>query len=196
MRVKSLFLFEFEASLPLPPQQLAIEMAEESKEGVESRLLEEEYRVWKKNSPFLYDVVMTHALEWPSLTVQWLPEVRRQNDRDVSEHKIILGTQSDGQDPNYLMIAEVGDTSPFHPSPLTVCLLSVWQQVSLPNEDLPIDARKYDDEKGEVGGFGGTLSKVAIKVKINHEGDVHRARYMPQNPVSSAVLAALIHSSI
>jgi hypothetical protein len=31
------------------------------------------YKIWKKNSPFLYDVVMTHALEWPSLTVQWLP---------------------------------------------------------------------------------------------------------------------------
>eukprot|EP00981_Chlorochromonas_danica_P005547 scaffold1129_cov164-Ochromonas_danica.AAC.12 len=112
---------------------------------------------------------MTHALEWPSLTVQWLPEVRRQNERDVSEHKIILGTQSDGQDPNYLMIAEV----------------------SLPNEDLPIDARKYDDEKGEVGGFGGTLSKVAIKVKINHEGDVHRARYMPQNPFIIATKSPL-----
>lgn len=34
---------------------------------------QQEYKIWKKNSPFLYDLVMTHALEWPSLTVQWLP---------------------------------------------------------------------------------------------------------------------------
>jgi hypothetical protein len=52
---------------------------------------------------------------------------------------------------------------------------------------MPVDARKYDDERGEVGGFGGTLSKINIKIKINHDGDVHRARYMPQNSVSSFV---------
>lgn len=28
-------------------------------------MITEEYKVWKKNTPFLYDVVMTHALEWP-----------------------------------------------------------------------------------------------------------------------------------
>ena len=37
------------------------------------KLINEEYKVWKKNTPFLYDVVMTHALEWPSLTCEWLP---------------------------------------------------------------------------------------------------------------------------
>jgi histone-binding protein RBBP4 len=52
---------------------------------------------------------------------------------------------------------------------------------------MPVDARKYDDERGEVGGFGGTLSKINIKIKINHDGDVHRARYMPQNSVSSSI---------
>jgi hypothetical protein len=28
-------------------------------------------------------------------------------------------------------------------------------EVRLPNEDTEIDARKYDDERGEAGGFGG-----------------------------------------
>lgn len=65
---------------------------------VEERMINEEYKIWKKNTPFLYgtqpacteapsaisspcvltgalpaDLVITHALEWPSLTVQWLP---------------------------------------------------------------------------------------------------------------------------
>ena len=35
--------------------------------------MNEEYKIWKKNTPFLYDLVITHALAWPSLTVQWLP---------------------------------------------------------------------------------------------------------------------------
>lgn len=36
----------------------------------------EKFRIWKKNTPFLYDLVFTHSLEWPSLTVQWFPEKR------------------------------------------------------------------------------------------------------------------------
>ena len=31
----------------------------------EETVIEEEYKVWKKNTPFLYDLVITHALEWP-----------------------------------------------------------------------------------------------------------------------------------
>ena len=34
-------------------------------------------QIWKKNSPFLYDLVITHALDWPSLTCQWLPDKER-----------------------------------------------------------------------------------------------------------------------
>ena len=44
---------------------------------MEERIINEEYKIWKKNTPFLYDLVMTHALEWPSLTVQWLPDVTK-----------------------------------------------------------------------------------------------------------------------
>jgi histone-binding protein RBBP4 len=43
----------------------------------EEKIINEEYKVWKKNSPYLYDLVLTHALEWPSLTCQWLPDVTR-----------------------------------------------------------------------------------------------------------------------
>lgn len=38
-----------------------------------SQILDEEYKVWKRNVPFLYDALLTHALEWPTLTVQWVP---------------------------------------------------------------------------------------------------------------------------
>ena len=46
-------------------------------DSAEERIINEEYKIWKKNTPFLYDMVMTHALEWPSLTVQWLPDVQK-----------------------------------------------------------------------------------------------------------------------
>ena len=38
---------------------------EQFDEAVEERVINEEYKIWKKNTPFLYDLVMTHALEWP-----------------------------------------------------------------------------------------------------------------------------------
>lgn len=34
----------------------------------------------------------------------------------------------------------------------------------------------------EFGGFGSVSGKIEIEIKINHEGEVNRARFMPQNP--------------
>ena len=48
---------------------------ENKTEEENEKLINEEYKMWKKNSPFLYDLVVTHALEWPSLTCQWFPTV-------------------------------------------------------------------------------------------------------------------------
>lgn len=70
-------------------------------------MIQEEYKVWKKNSPFLYDKVLTHSLEWPSLTVQWLSEVTTDEERKVTINKILLGTHTSDDEPNYLMIGEV-----------------------------------------------------------------------------------------
>ena len=40
-------------------------------------LIRNEYEFWKKNSPILYELVVSQALEWPSLTVEWLPLIER-----------------------------------------------------------------------------------------------------------------------
>ena len=93
--------------------ELAHEENEISYNSAEERIINEEYKVWKKNSPFLYDVVMTHSLEWPSLTVQWLPAVIKQVDRNVNTHKLLYGTQTSDGEQNFLMIAE-GNYLPFY----------------------------------------------------------------------------------
>jgi len=134
-------------------------------DDVEEKLINEEYKIWKKNTPFLYDIIMTHALEWPSLTVQWLPDRVVQPGKDYSVQRLILGTHTSDNEQNHLMIAEV----------------------RLPLEDTEIDARKYGsatsaDEKTESGGFGGVTGKLEIVQKINHPKEVNRARYCPQNP--------------
>eukprot|EP00193_Tetraselmis_chui_P011008 CAMPEP_0177788412 /NCGR_PEP_ID=MMETSP0491_2-20121128/22101_1 /TAXON_ID=63592 /ORGANISM="Tetraselmis chuii, Strain PLY429" /LENGTH=36 /DNA_ID= /DNA_START= /DNA_END= /DNA_ORIENTATION= len=30
--------------------------------------LQQDYAIWKKNAPFLYDLLIAHSLTWPSLT--------------------------------------------------------------------------------------------------------------------------------
>ena len=51
-------------------------LAQDYDVGLEQKVIAEEYKIWKKNCPFLYDTVVTHALEWPSLTASWLPDRR------------------------------------------------------------------------------------------------------------------------
>lgn len=163
---------------------------------LEERLIDAEYKIWKKNTPYLYDFVMTHSLEWPSLTCQWLPTVKNAGpsssggESSAEEHSLLLGTHTTGEQ-NYLMV--VG--------------------VNLPKSDTVIDNRtgdgaendakvaasssaagattvsaNYDDERNELGGFGtssgtnpGTVGKIEVRMKVKHEGEVNRARHMPQN---------------
>ena len=62
---------------------------EEFPDEQDERMIAEEYKIWKKNTPFLYDLVVTHALEWPSLTVQWLPKRVEPSGKDYSVQKLI-----------------------------------------------------------------------------------------------------------
>ena len=64
------YLQEGHTFLHLSFNSLILEFNEES----ENQVINEEYKIWKKNVPFLYDLVITHELDWPSLTVQWLPK--------------------------------------------------------------------------------------------------------------------------
>jgi histone-binding protein RBBP4 len=104
-------------------------------------------------------LVVTHALEWPSLTVQWLPTKEVNNEGGYCKQQLILGTHTSENEQNYLMRAEV----------------------HLPLEDAETDNRGYDEERGEVGGFGSSAGRIQIVQQINHEGEVNRARACPQN---------------
>ncbi len=43
--------------------------------------------------PFLYDLIITHELDWPSLTIQWLPQIKKEgNEFGNYEYELILGT--------------------------------------------------------------------------------------------------------
>ncbi|KAI3621980.1 retinoblastoma binding protein 4 [Moniliophthora roreri] len=141
-----------------------VEEVEDDLAAEEENKLINEYR--KKNAPYLYDLVITHALDWPSLTCQWFPDKESPANKSYTIHRLLLGTHTSGQAQDYLQIATV----------------------SIPKRDNSASAQKlsrndYDDERGELGGHTiPPAPRIQVTQKINHAGEVNRARYMPQNP--------------
>uniref|UniRef100_A0A2P2J0N7 WD-40 repeat-containing protein MSI2-like n=2 Tax=Rhizophora mucronata TaxID=61149 RepID=A0A2P2J0N7_RHIMU len=119
--------------------------------------LDEEFAVWKKNTPFLYDLVVSHPLEWPSLTVHWVPlsapRPHPSGPSSFAVHRLVLGTHTSDDFPNFLMIADA----------------------VLPVGDAAGD--KIDPKSAD-----SVVPKVEITEKIRVDGEVNRARCMPQNP--------------
>ncbi|GAA0173884.1 hypothetical protein LIER_27394 [Lithospermum erythrorhizon] len=122
------------------------------------RLINEDYKIWKRNVPFLYDLSISHALEWPSLTVDWLPDREELSDKNYSVQRMVLGTHisddtdDDDDQEHHLIIAQI---------------------------KLPIENDQNDDRADDIAENTG---KVQITQQIVHDGEVNRARHMPQNP--------------
>lgn len=78
-------------------------------------------------------------------------------------HRLLLGTHTSGEGTNYLQFADVQVPKPANPNP-----------------------SDYDEASGEIGGYGksgdASTLKFEIVQKIEHPGEVNKARYQPQNP--------------
>ncbi len=51
--------------------------------------------------------MLSHALDWPSLTVQWMPDAKLSEKKDYQTQRLVLGTHTSEGEQNYLMLAEV-----------------------------------------------------------------------------------------
>ena len=98
---------------------------------------------------------------------------RPDDDKDLTVHRLILGTHTSDEQ-NHLVIASV----------------------QIPKDGTANDSTQYESERAgtsnsdqfsnktlllEYGGFGLFNAKIDVELKISHEGEVNRARYMPQN---------------
>ncbi len=155
---------------------------------LEERLIDTEYKLWKKNTPYLYDFVMTHSLEWPSLTCQWLPNTKSLSAggavSKAIEHNLLIGTHTTGEQ-NYLMVASVNlpQNDTVVPAPQVNQNEESSASAGGGAGSATFTASNYDEEKNEIGGFGTTsaIGKIEIRMKLKHTGEVNKARHMPQN---------------
>ena len=93
-------------------------------------------------------------------------------EKKAAKQKLILGTHTSEGEQNYLMIAEV----------------------ALPTVDNEAEAGQYDEERGEVGGFGAATGRVQVGVSAPHSsgwtllrGSVSASviSWMPPRPYST-----------
>lgn len=147
------------------------------------------YRIFKKNSPYLYDYLTTNSLLWPSLTVQFFPDLEqdsaggpeiaiseletavgeleparsRQIASQLAFQRLLLGTFTLGQAVDSFSIYQL----PYYRN-LNKCInMDQWNF-------------NPDKEEFELS----TVVKTSLRTvqTINHAGDVNKLRYMPQNP--------------
>lgn len=123
------------------------------------------------NLRYTDELLCSTALTWPTLTVQWFPDVKEPAGKNCRIHRVLVGTHTSEGKPNHVQIAEVEIPKSLRPN-----------------------AHDYDDERGEIGGYGKSAGEAAtmrwsIVQKIDHPGEVNKARYCPQNPDLIATLA-------
>lgn len=122
-------------------------------EELDEQLINEEYKVWKKNSPFLYDALITHALDWPSLSVDWLPTKETRLNCDYSIQRLVIGSHTSKAEQEQLIVASV---------------------------KLPLEESNKGTTDSSEKLLTKTENKIEPIVKINHDGEPNKIRVMPK----------------
>ena len=147
-----------------------------------NRRVDRLHRTWKKNSSMLYDLVMIQILECPSLTVQWLPDLRAVPGYPAfAEHRFLIGTYSSAM-PQEIQKPEKSEKrgrkaapKPVHRDYLMVAAVQLPRTLPSTREDMHPEDRLEDNVRYK-------QSQVDVIARYGHNGEVNRARYMPQNP--------------
>eukprot|EP00916_Digyalum_oweni_P017252 GHVL01028231.1.p1 GENE.GHVL01028231.1~~GHVL01028231.1.p1 ORF type:complete len:480 (+),score=146.18 GHVL01028231.1:1343-2782(+) len=131
--------------------------------------VEEQQKKWRKNIPWLYDLMLVNELEHPSFCVDWLPKMIDVSDKDYSICKLVLGSQTFETHPNYILVADI----------------------KIPNIKSEIDIKKFRKFntsntirrcKKEATNNKGINNPLIPRIRIRHDGEVNRALHMPMYP--------------
>ena len=139
---------------------------EDEYEGEEDQIINEEYKLWKYNSRYLYDTLLIGAIEWPSLTISFLPST--EEDSSLKTYRILLGTHTSQTEQNYLLI----------------CKIKIPSSKSKKIDDETIE-NFYSPES--INKYQKLENKIEIEYKINHQNEVNIARSMPQENLSNII---------
>lgn len=142
-----------------------------------------QYLRWKKNTGFLYKQLQTSSLLWPSLSIEWLPDVDHSN-QDFNQHRLVLGSFSSGFNKfESLQVCSVDiptGTDLNHSKDIKDFNFDTNTNEFIYNKSIPFTKSKRDPENqnGDVT----PSNSLTINQRIPHIGDINRIKHMPSNP--------------
>lgn len=71
------------------------------------KVINEEFKIWKKTVPLLYDTIHTHVLDSPLLSVQFLPKYTVSEDKNKLSVQVVFGTNTSGREQDYVKLAQL-----------------------------------------------------------------------------------------
>ena len=153
---------------PKKEDLMSDEMEQSQEEETDNEI---EHKIWKKNAPYLYDILITWGLDWPSLCVNWIPKIDYLKDRPIYLQKMVLGTFSSGKEDDYLMIAKV-----------RLPISKVVQECQPPDKSLTkeeLDNFNNMSNDQLIEDYSKIENKIEIETKIRHDGEVNKAKTNP-----------------
>lgn len=139
---------------------------EEDQESMDEEDMDDEqkYKNWMDNMPFLYDHLLVHKVDHPTLSIQWLPDTVDSENLVNVKDKLVAGTFFEDGQQNYLNI----------------------YSVILPKFKGFIDLDNIPPQQNGNSKELGKKHSIKLDRQFLHEGEVNRTQYMPKN---SKVLA-------
>ncbi|KEG13497.1 histone-binding protein RBBP7 [Trypanosoma grayi] len=134
--------------------------------------------VWEQHLRSLYGYCAVHALEWPSLTVDWLPNRQIESSEvDYTLQYIAVGTQASAEHQNYVRV--MGVTVPVEMDEELVYQNLVGCETG-DVEPRVEDVNGTDAEVGSPGGSRSVYGHCAVGQTLLMEDPVLKIRAMPQ----------------
>lgn len=132
-------------------QQMALE------HQLREKVINEEFKIWKKTVPLLYNSIHTHALKWPLLTVDFSPKYTISDDKNSIYALFVTGTNTSLRAPDSVSISSIKLPSTFAPDFTAFAV----------GDSIPIPLKNSE------------ANDVSVTRLWEHAGEVNRAKFGP-----------------
>ena len=135
--------------------------------------IHEDFKKWKRNINFLYDIVLSHVLEWPATSFEWTGNCDSVSKRDVNQYEALFASRCMEPEDTTINVARVD-------IPSSDSSYEFWGR-----EEGPI-VRKNDRKsiiQKKFGIFHPVSEKVVVKYKI-----VMHGKFLKKSELSTADL--------
>lgn len=127
-----------------------------SEHQLREQVINEEFKIWKKTVPLLYETIHTHAMEWPLMSVQFLPKYSVSEDKNSISVNLVVGTNTSGRAQDLLQVLSLDLPSTLAPD---FDSFAVGSSIPIP--------------------LNGSTSLLKVVHSWNHPGEVNKLKVSP-----------------